>query len=222
MQSAPVATATASPEPECTTVPISSALLRSPSAASGCTGSTDLSDATDSPVTTASSQDRSVALSSRRSAGTTAPRLSRTTSPTTRSATGTSLALPSRTTTTVCETWSCSELAWRSARHSLPNPSPTLASRITKMMDASARSPVTNDKTAATTRSSRIGLFTCRHSTITHVTLRDGSTLGPLAASREAASDELNPCGPDDRSPKTWSGACAAACDRVSAAGTDC
>ena len=43
-----------------------------------------------------------------------------------------------------------------------------------------------------------------------------------VAAGREAAWAELSPCGPDDRSPKTWSGACAAACDRVSAAGTDC
>jgi hypothetical protein len=145
----PVATTTASPVPLATVVPRYAMLARSATSVSTGSGATCLSAGIDSPVKGASSVLRSMASSSRTSAGTRLPASSRTMSPATRVSAATASSRPLRF-TSACEASSCSSASIaRRARHSVVNPSTALITSTVAMAAASSRSPMRSDRAVA-------------------------------------------------------------------------
>ncbi len=137
----PVATATPMPRPAATSVPEKAIEDRSPIAAAGGTGSTDLAAAADSPVSTASSALRPQASISRRSAGTRSPGSSRTMSPGTTSAAGSCRRTPPRRTeASTCSIRRTVEIAF-SARPSCQTPTAAFSTTTARITAASVQWP---------------------------------------------------------------------------------
>ena len=199
----PVATTTAVQLPDWSTVPMKTQLVRSASGASCGTGAGSLATGSDSPVRMLSSHRRSLAVSTRMSAGMIAPIPRWTTSPGTSAVTSISPGLPSRTTTARCVTRECKASAARSARYSLLNPSPTLTSRITPMTIAFVASPRNSESPAVMSRRSRMGLASCRPSTDHPLAMWVRTAFGPISVRRLPASAPVSPFPPEPSSSNT-------------------
>ena len=193
---APVAVTTKRPAPRATVVPASSEVCRSASGASaGSGGAARLLVASDSPVSADSSTCRSVASTSRPSAGTRSPAPRATTSPTTTSSAGRSLTWPPRRRCAVGASSARTAAAALSARPSCTAPKMALATTMARITAASSSSPIASEITAAPTSSRTIELTNWRATRAS----RDGgasrrSSFGPSDASRLAASARSGPC----------------------------
>ncbi len=194
---APVATTTPRPAPCVTSVPDHSIGRRSPSAASGPTGSAPFSAGTDSPVRIASSADSPRASIRRRSAGMRSPASTSTMSPGTSAAPSTVTRRPSRSTAargaSICRIAAIAASALPSCR----KPITALASTTARMTPVSTQCSSTAVTMAAPSSTSTSTLSNCDRNRRTGPRTRtSGSRFGPCTCNRRSASATESPCGP--------------------------
>ena len=157
----PVPTTSAVAVPLTTWVPIQSALDRCPRGVSAGSTAAAFSTGNVSPVSMASSTNRSLDSRTSPSPGTTSPAFRMTISPGTISSTGISLELPSRRTAALIRTMESSLSTAFDAPRSCQNPSKPLMTTMNIMTPASTRSPRSNDNPVATNRMRMIGFPNC-------------------------------------------------------------
>ena len=210
--SRPVATTRASAEPLSTLVPRKAMSVSSIGDRPGGPRSvSNFSIGSDSPVSEPWITNRSLAETTRTSAGIMSPAASLTTSPGTSCETGVSWSWPSRRTVAVTEIIALSLVAALSAFASWISFRPTPIAIMSDITLPARTSPVAKEIVASTASSSTSGFMTACH-TNSAMLLRasPATTLGPCSTSRVAASSAVRPVG---RLPSRWctiSGASAA------------
>ena len=155
----PVTTTSALAVPLTTCVPIHSALVRAASGVSAARTAADFSAGKVSPVSVASSTNRSFDSTILQSPGTRSPAFRTTKSPGTIFSTGMSLGVPSRSTVALTCTMASNFSTARVALCSCQKPSRPLATTMVRMMRALTASCRKNDSPVANSSSTMIGLL---------------------------------------------------------------
>ena len=192
--SLPMATTSAVALPETTWVPRKTKFVRLASGVAAGSTATDFSAGNVSPVSVASSANRSRDSSRRQSPGAVAPAERSTTSPGTMLASGSSTCAPSRSTFAFTSTSESSFSTAPAAPRSCQKPSRPLASTIARMIIASTLSCRKTEMRAAATSIRTIGLENCPSNSVkVSVRFFGTSRLPSLRSRRACASAEGSP-----------------------------
>ena len=174
-----------------------------------------------SPVSAAWFRNRSLAESTRTSAGTISPAARWMMSPGTKSLSGISASVPPRTTVAVLLTIAWSFSAALSARISWKKRSTTPSTTMTKMTTMARRSPVRKEITpSATSRMTNGSLTLCSRRIKGDWRFSRAISFGPTCFKRASASAWLRPSGRDASSCRTGPGIGARHCQQLSGVGT--